>query len=294
MVWIHNMTKIIVVRKLIAALRILRGRFFKIFTLVTLIFIKALPDDALLNIQPNLHMVRRLDYKSKKILLSIQSPIEYYSRLNSCRNEPDTIKWIETFFKKGDVFFDIGANTGAYSLVASKLYNGEIVVYSFEPSFPNYPRLCENVFLNDVQESVIPLPVALSDNTTIDAFNYQNIIPGGSLHALGKPIDYLGENFVPVLRQPVLSYRIDDLLPQFNIPTPNHIKIDVDGIELAILEGAKETLSNPLLRSIMLELVLESKGGNDKKNRIFELLTKQGFKFHSNYQSNYLFDRATS
>jgi hypothetical protein len=47
---------------------------------------------------------------------------------------------------------------------------------------------------------------------------------------------------------------IDDLVARQFIPLPQHIKIDVDGIEHKILEGAKETLLNPLLQSVLVEL----------------------------------------
>lgn len=150
--------------------------------------IKALPDRDLLNIKEHLDIVKKMDYKRIDIFLNVDSHIEYNTRMYSCEKEPETINWIETFFKGGEILFDIGANVGVYSLVASKFYNGGILVYAFEPAFPNFVQLCKNILLNDCQESIIPLQIALSDKTAINIFNYNNVTPGGALHTLGKPL----------------------------------------------------------------------------------------------------------
>jgi hypothetical protein len=121
-----------------------------------LLMIKALPDRDLLNIKEHLNVVRKMDYKRLDIFLNIDSHIEYDTRLHSCEKEAETIDWIATFFKEGDIFFDIGANVGAYSLVASKFYNGKIMIYAFEPGFANFVQLCKNILLNGCQESHYP------------------------------------------------------------------------------------------------------------------------------------------
>ena len=71
----------------------------------------------------------------------------------------------------------------------------------------------------------------------------------------------------------VISFSVDDLLSILKLPQPNHIKIDVDGIELAILRGASKTLTNSDLRTVMVEL---EKGSNDEVGSI-ELLNQAGF-----------------
>ncbi|MFN2499552.1 MAG: FkbM family methyltransferase [Pyrinomonadaceae bacterium] len=240
---------------------------------------KTLPDAALLEIKTAIDVKGRMDYESHDIYLHIDSLTEYETRLHSCEKEPDTVDWIQTFMKPGDTFYDIGANVGAYSLIAAKFFAGAVKVYAFEPAFLNFSQLCRNLFLNGCQEIVIPLPVALSHSTKIDEFNYHDLIPGGSLHTLGEAIDYKGERFEPVLKQPVLSYQVDDLIAQFNLPSPNHIKIDVDGIELSVLRGADETLSNPTLRSIVVEL---EEGENEAQ--ISDYLFSKGFQLNSKHQ----------
>lgn len=250
------------------------------FTRILVFLVNRLPVRVHVIIKSNSVVLRKIDYQRHDILLHVDSDIEYGVRLISCQKEPETIEWIETFFNEGDTFFDIGANVGAYSLVASKFCHDNIKVYSFEPGFMTFPQLCKNIIANGCMDSIVPLQVALSDKTALDVFNYHNLIPGGAIHVLGKPIDYKGDVFEPVFKQPVLSLRIDDLIKHFQIPVPNHMKIDVDGIEFDVLRGADETLESPLVKSIILEL---EEGSKDAKT-IIDYLAGKGLGFHSKHK----------
>ena len=247
--------------------------------------IKILPDSNLVALKSGIRVVKKMDYERRDILLEVDSDFEYRVRLHSCQKEPDTVHWIETFIKEGDVLYDIGANSGAYSLVASKFFDGKVTVYAFEPAFLNFAQLCKNLLLNRNQNSVVPLPVALSDTTSITNFNLGNLVPGGAMHALGEPLDPEGHVFTPVAQQPVLSYRVDDFIKQFDIRMPNHIKIDVDGNELSILKGMDETLNGGSVRSVLLELNV----GSGRDQEILQFLAEKGFKVHSTYGLNHIF-----
>ena len=93
----------------------------------------------------------RLDWK-KEILLTVKSNMELKTRSNSCKKEPETIDWLTDNLRDGDIFYDVGANVGAYSLVAASI-NDNIKVYSFEPgeSCPALPVL----------EPLNPLPLPI-------------------------------------------------------------------------------------------------------------------------------------
>jgi FkbM family methyltransferase len=219
-----------------------------------------------------------LDYEPANILLHVNSDTEYEVRLHSCAKEPETIEWIESF-KAGDVFYDVGANVGAYSLVAAKQHAGAVRVYAFEPSFANFAQLSRNVMLNGLANSVVPLQLALSDVTGLQTFNYQNLEPGGALHTLGAPVDYKGDLFAPIATQQVPSYRIDDLISQLGLPQPTHLKLDVDGIESAILSGAAATLANPALKSILVEI----ETGDEEAATITATLKTKGLRLRSKH-----------
>ena len=98
-----------------------------------------------------------MDYEGAEILLRRSAP-KIELRLRSVAKEPWTVKWIETFLP-GDVFYDVGANVGAYSLLAAKANDGAVPVVAFEPSAPTYHDLCVNIALNGCDEIVTPLPI---------------------------------------------------------------------------------------------------------------------------------------
>jgi FkbM family methyltransferase len=207
--------------------------------------------------------------------------------LHSCEKEPETVEWIETFLTDGDVLYDVGANVGAYSLLAAKIFDGKVQVYAFEPAFPNFSQLCKNLVLNGCQTSVVPLPIALSDRTGIGRFNYRTLVAGGAVHALGEAMDGAGQAFTPVATQAVLIFRMDDLIEQFRLPVPSHIKVDVDGTEFSVLKGMERTLSSGAVRSMMVELN-EGRGSADQV-KVF--LAEKGFEIHSKHGANHVFVR---
>jgi FkbM family methyltransferase len=262
------------------ACKILKKGYSLFLTPLVLNLIKALPAHLRVLIKSHVNVSKKLDFERSDIFLNVESDLEYTTRASSCAKEPEMADWFETFFREGDVFYDVGANVGAYSLVASKMFDGRITVYAFEPGFPNFSQLSKNVLINNSQESVVPLQIALSDQTGISIFHYSNLTPGGALHALGEPVDYKGEIFKPVLEQPIIAFRLDDFLDLFNIPSPNHIKIDVDGIEFKILRGAEKTLGGPSVRSLMVEV----DEADPETAKMVEFLRDRGFVIHSKHK----------
>jgi FkbM family methyltransferase len=225
-----------------------------------------------------LESIGRLDYPSGSIRLMVDSEAEL-ARLRSCLKEPETVAWIEQFVRPGEVVFDIGANVGAYSLVVDRAMQGTCKVYAFEPSFSNFAQLSRNVALNGSEGRVVPVLVALSDVGGLVAFNYSSLAPGAALHVLGDSADHLDRPFIPAFSQPVLSYRMDDFIEQFALAAPNHIKLDVDGVELKVLHGATRALAHPALRSVLVEV----EPARPELAAIQSLLVANGFSLHGRY-----------
>jgi len=240
--------------------------------------------------------VAKMDYASHEIYLHIDSTIEYWARRNACMKEPETVRWIEEFIGSGEVVFDVGANVGSYSLLIEKHTGGHAKVYAFEPTFANFAQLNRNIHLNRCGGYIIPLCIALASQTGIVIMNYSSLLPGAALHAVGTAVDNKGGTFKPAFRQPVMSYRMDDLVGQF-VEQPNHIKLDVDGIELDVLKGAERTLADPALKTILVEL----EPGLITYQLTIDFLKAKGFRIQSFRQhgtgyldtGNYLFVRAS-
>ncbi len=80
---------------------------------------------------------------------------------------------------------------------------------------------------------------------------------GGACSLFGDKVDGLHVSEVSqdvTFHQGVLGMSVDSFLSRFDVPFPTHIKIDVDGIEPEILEGAPATLADPRLKSVLLEI----------------------------------------
>jgi FkbM family methyltransferase len=165
--------------------------------------------------------------------------------------EPETLDWIDSF-APGDVYWDVGANVGAYALYAAACSKARVL--AFEPSAANYLLLNRNIELNHLSDSLSAFCLAFSDGTALDALNMQTTEFGGALSSFGVAVDNDGKTFVPSYRQGMIGFDIDAFIRTFDPPFPNHLKIDVDGIEDLIIAGAAATLADPRLQSVSVEL----------------------------------------
>jgi FkbM family methyltransferase len=167
--------------------------------------------------------------------------------------EPETIQWIDGF-NKGDVLWDIGANVGVYSLYAA--LRGSPVV-AFEPSPGNYYLISKNVEINEMDTQISVYCLAFSNETGLDHFYMANMEIGGALNSFGEAIDQYGNTYSGYFKQAAVGYSIDEFVEKFDPVFPNHIKIDVDGLEGSIIDGGSTTLSDQRLKSLLVELDTE-------------------------------------
>jgi FkbM family methyltransferase len=157
--------------------------------------------------------------------------------------EPSTIEWINTF-DVNDVFWDIGANIGVYSLYAGKVRG--VRTLAFEPAAFNYVLLTENVRLNRLETRVAAYDLAFSNRSQLGTLRVADDEPGAAIASVDVNIG--------TLKQPVLILSVDDFVEWFAPKFPTHIKIDVDGVETKILEGCRRTLADPRLKSLLIEV----------------------------------------
>ncbi len=165
--------------------------------------------------------------------------------------EPSTLRWIETF-KPDDLFIDIGANIGLYSLYAA--FSRGVEVIAFEPESLNYALLNKNIFINRIDQKIKAYSLALSNEIAFNSIHISLFMEGAGCHNFKEKLDFKQEIFHPEFSQGSFSVTLDYLIEKKFIPLPQHIKIDVDGIEHKIIEGARETLKNPALQSLLIEL----------------------------------------
>jgi FkbM family methyltransferase len=185
--------------------------------------------------------------------------------------EPETLAWIDGF-ETPCLYWDIGANVGEFALYAA-LRPG-VAVVAFEPSAANYAAFCRNIDANRLDDRVQAFCLALSDRTRLGSLNLSNREVHGYFNAFESNEDCFGRPLNVTFRQSMLGFSIDEFRRMFSLPPPNYLKIDVDGNEEAILDGAAATLADPALRSVLIEI---EEAETPRNRRIIERLTRPGF-----------------
>jgi len=194
------------------------------------------------------------------------------------KDEPETLEWIDNFVKSGDVLWDIGANIGMYAMYAA--LNPQVKVMAFEPSALNYGLLIEHLALNKMDKTVSPLCVALGNKTEIASLEMSSLETGHAGNTIGESKNQFRE-YQSVFSQTVPAMTAEDFCKIFNQPTPDHIKLDVDGIEPFIIEGAKAIL--PKVKTVIIEV--EGKNLENVAELIEKPLFAAGFEEDKAYRS---------
>ncbi|MFN9631896.1 MAG: FkbM family methyltransferase, partial [Erythrobacteraceae bacterium] len=170
--------------------------------------------------------------------------------------EPITLAWIDSFHEN-EVLFDIGANVGMYTVYAAVMQNAQ--VYSFEPEALNYAELNKNIYLNHLHHSCLAYGLALSDVDKTDRLLLSDFGLGISYHDFEENSWTEDKQFAEDWHvskdnrrpQGCIGRRVDTLIAD-GLPVPNHIKIDVDGLEHRVIAGMRETLQQPELRTVLI------------------------------------------
>jgi FkbM family methyltransferase len=229
-----------------------------------------------------------LDYAAHPVRLLATSPMERKWRANSCRKEPWTVAWIEESMSAGGVLYDIGANVGTFSLVAAKVCARRGTVVAFEPGFASYSHLCGNIVLNRCEAIIIPVPLAVAGTCGLGSFRYLSLDPGQSRHDFKQEAWDADTADTPKRYiQPVLSMTLDSAISTFALPAPNHLKVDVDGGEIEVLQGAAQTLANPALHSILIEI------DESQTDPVMAILDRSGYALDRTHKGKHRKDTAS-
>lgn len=167
--------------------------------------------------------------------------------------EPELIQLISEM-PEGAMFLDIGANVGTYSLYAASLGHK---VLAIEPSFVNSSTLSRNIMLNDLGDKITNLKVALSNFDGFDRLEHHKAVLAGNSGASLNTGEYFDKDSLITLIETVPVFQLDSILTKFYFK-PTMIKIDTDGNEVAILEGARTTLKNLNLVTVLVEVSSEA------------------------------------
>jgi FkbM family methyltransferase len=172
--------------------------------------------------------------------------------------EKGTIEWLQRSLRPGDVFYDVGANIGTFTIFAGRRLGDGGRVVAFEPHIPNANSLIENIFLNGLERRVRLVTAALTSREGYNEFNYHSMYAGASTSQYGRH-EYEGESFTPLFVEIKHGCTIDGLCGAGVIPPPDLVKIDVDGLDFEVLQGMRGVMASPARpRSVQIELGTES------------------------------------
>jgi FkbM family methyltransferase len=193
--------------------------------------------------------------------------------------ESGTCEWIQGEVRSGEVFYDIGANIGLYTILAGTRVGPHGKVYCFEPHGPNFARLLDNIALNDLQDVVTPCSVALHDQPGFFSFNYVSSEAGSADSQLATTRRSAETDYRPEISELKYATSIDALISDGVLEPPHHVKLDVDGNELFILRGMTRLLRGAARpRSVQVEI------NQRHKDEIVPFMAKHGYELaHKHY-----------
>ncbi len=151
----------------------------------------------------------------------------------------EEMSFVMHLLRPGDLFADIGANIGSYSILASGVCGAKSI--SFEPIPTTFQKLLDNVSINHLGHKIISLNIGLGDaaakirfTSGLDTVNHVWADNGEDSPYVEVQVDILDDHFVSAI--PILA------------------KLDVEGFEFPVLKGASKTFHDPGLKALIIEL----------------------------------------
>jgi FkbM family methyltransferase len=174
--------------------------------------------------------------------------------------EPNTLAVLRTFVGRGDTFIDVGGNAGIVSLAAASWVGPEGRVHAFEPSTREYTRLLDTVARNRLHQ-VAAHHVALGARREIGALHVASP-PHAGLNTFGRRFSY--GDISAQGTEDVAVRTLDDVAAEGTFGKVAAIKIDVEGMELDVLQGARALLArdHPALVIEVNDRALEACGAS--------------------------------
>jgi methyltransferase, FkbM family len=153
-------------------------------------------------------------------------------------HEVNEMAFVLHLLRRDEHFADIGANIGSYTILAAGAAGAR--VHSAEPIPETFRHLQHNVLLNDLAERVRISRIGISDRVSVLRFS--------------SGLDCVNHVLAPGEDLPGVEVPVTTLDEWVGGEVPTLIKIDVEGHELAVLQGGEKTLADPRLLAVIMEI----------------------------------------
>jgi FkbM family methyltransferase len=176
------------------------------------------------------------------------------------------------YLQEGDIFADIGANIGLFTVIAARSVGETGLVYAFEPAERPYQRLLQNVHLNKIQ-NVHAIRLGISDKVGQEEFS----VPDPEYDAwasLGTP-----SAGAIVSKKQIGVTTLDSFVRESNLTgRVALIKMDIEGWECKALLGGRDILSGPHAPVLQVEFSDENaKNSGVSCSQLYAMLEGQGY-----------------
>jgi len=182
--------------------------------------------------------IGKREYLTFKLQSGLKMHLYFDSRLSQeiyCGHfEWKERQFLNDYLREGEIFVDIGANIGLFTLIASHKVGKNGQVYSFEPCSKTYQRLVKNIDLNEMSNAKC-FQIALSDHTGQVEMN-MSLDGYDAWNSIVKPT--AGDSFTV---ETVRTVKWDEFAHEHNLMgRVTMMKIDVEGWESHVLSGGRE------------------------------------------------------
>lgn len=179
--------------------------------------------------------------------------------------------FVAAFLKPGMTVVDAGANIGLYTLMSSVLVGPTGRVHAFEPGQLTFKRLQRNLDLNQCK-NVVANRIALSNTREQMFLRIDPAHPALDGHRFVQPVKDVGH---PTSTDEIVECQtLDDYFSSAEVRKVDFMKIDVEGAELSLLQGAEKMLGYSTDITILLECT-------HNREQVRNLLARYGFQcFH--------------
>jgi len=239
--------------------------FLKTVTILNLAK-KICSDKYTLSIWNHKDCIVKAEFKKIRFAYHLPKGYDFNIYMNPYFHEFEITNFIADNLKENDVFLDVGAHSGLYTIIAGLKTAPDGNVISFEPNPQNLKYLEQNIQLNNLTNILVIPKVVSDENGKASIFFSRDNTAYTSV--LGHEKESAN----------VESTTIDSILEKHAIKSVKILKIDTEGYDLKVLKGAQNTLTKTQY------VIVEQNIGE-----IRELLQEKGFNLSTLQPSGYLF-----
>ena len=191
------------------------------------------------------------------------------------RFEANERDFVISYLAAGDIFVDVGANVGLFTLLGASLVGAAGKVYAFEPTALTYARLCDTVKRNRLSNvECIKLALSDQDETRLMTVSVEGFAAWNSLAQPGVSSQCVAEQ--------VKCYPWDRFAAQHALLGKVALmKIDIEGWEYTMLQGAQATLQRADAPDLLVEFAeVNAKAAGTTCVALYNLLLTLGYELY--------------